>query len=49
MNQKIKEIHPQVIQNFRGREVLSIIGFMLVAVCPILFKKPINLANNQIT
>jgi hypothetical protein len=29
--QKIKKVHLQVIQNFRGREVLSILSFVLVS------------------
>jgi hypothetical protein len=36
--QKIKEIHPQVIQNFRGREIFSLLGFMLMALVPFLMK-----------
>lgn len=36
---QISEIHPQVIQNFRGREIFSIIGFGLVALTPFFLKK----------
>lgn len=36
----LAQIHPQVINNFQGREWLAILGFVLVALTPFLVKKP---------
>ena len=35
---RINEIHPQVIQNFRSREVFSLLGFILVTLTPFLYR-----------
>jgi hypothetical protein len=36
--QKINEMHPQVILNFKSREVFSLIGFVLVTLTPFFLK-----------
>lgn len=43
---KIQEIHPKVIENFRGRELFSIVSFLLITLTPFFWVKSNRIENN---